>query len=154
MRNIELVRYNQKLDTLFNKKAQEVSGDLEVQSHWARYLCVLVCGFLETAVRTTYGEYASNKAHRNVSKYVTTKLDLFRSPSMGNIIELTELFSKEWADDLGQATDGQLKDAVNSLVAVRHQIAHGKDAGISYVRVREYYQSAVKVVKLLEKQCN
>lgn len=153
MRNIELVRYNQKLDTLFNK-TQEVSEDFEVQSHWARYLCVLVCGFLEIAVRTTYGEYASNKAHRNVSNYVTRKLDLFRSPSMGNIIELTGLFSKEWADDLEQATDGQLKDAVNSIVAVRHQIAHGKDASISYVRVREYYQSAVKVVKLLEKQCN
>jgi len=153
MRNRELVRYNQKLDGLFNK-AGEISEDPEVQAHWARYLCVLVCGFLEIAVRTTYGEYARNKDHRNVSNYVTRKLNLFRSPKMGNIVELTKLFSKEWADDLERATEGQLKDAVDSIVAVRHEIAHGKDTGISYVQLREYYQSAVKVAKLLEKQCN
>lgn len=153
MRNTELVRYNQKLDSLF-KKAREISEDAEVQAHWARYLCVLVCGFLEIAVRTTYREYARNKAHPNVSNYVTRKLDLFRSPKMGNIVELTKLFSKEWADDLELATEGQLKDAVDSIVAVRHEIAHGKDTGISYVQLREYYQSAVKVAKLLEEQCS
>lgn len=152
MTNPHLVRYANKLDTLF-QKAQQLSHDLELQSHWARYLCVLVCGFLETGVRTTYGHYARSRAHPNVARYANKKLELFRSPTMGNILELTSLFSKEWAEDLERDTDGELKDAVNSIVAVRHQIAHGNDTGISYVRVREYHRSIVKVIDLLEQQC-
>jgi hypothetical protein len=152
MRNRELVRYSQRLKSLFDK-AQQLSDDLELQSHWARYLCVLVCGFLETAVRLIYTEYARTRADINTSNYVSKSLNRFRSPSMGNIIEVTKLFNKQWADDLEQSTDGQLKDHVNSIVSHRHKIAHGSDTDISYVRVREYYQSAVRVVELIEEQC-
>jgi len=153
MTNPDLLRYSRKLDDLF-QKAQQLSQDPELQSHWSRYLCVLVCGFLETGVRTTYGEYARTKAHPNVGRYVNKQLELFRSPKMGHILDLTRLFCKEWAEDLELQTDGELKDAVDSIVAIRHQIAHGNDTGISYVQVREYYRSVVKVIKLLEEQCS
>jgi hypothetical protein len=152
MKNQDIVRYNHRLNSLFDK-AKELVDDLELQAHWARYLCVLICGFLETAVRVIYGEYARARSDPNVSNYVVKNLKRFRSPSMGNIVEMTKLFSKEWADDLEQNTRGQLKAAVDSIVNLRHQIAHGKDTGISYVQVREYYQSVVQVVELLEEQC-
>jgi hypothetical protein len=152
MKNRELVRYSQRLNSLFDK-AKQLTDDLELQAHWARYLCVLVCGFLETAVRTIYGEYARTRADTNISNYVAKSLNRFRSPSMGNIVKMTTLFNKEWGDCLEQNTRGQLKDAVDSIVNLRHQIAHGRDTGVSYVQIHEYYQSAVRVVELLEEQC-
>ena len=47
MKNIEVIRYQQRLDDLF-KKIVAFAEDIELQSHWARYLCILVSGFLET----------------------------------------------------------------------------------------------------------
>lgn len=152
MKNIEIVRYQQRLDALF-EKVKDIS-DLELQSHWARYLCILVSGYLETSVRAIYGEYTSKRADENVANYVSSRLGSFQSPKMGNILELTRAFSRQWAEELENATEGELKESVDSIVANRHNIAHGRDVGISYVTIREYYQNAVKVVELIEDQCS
>ena len=152
MKNIEVVRYQQRLDVLF-EKVKDIS-DLELQSHWARYLCILVSGYLETSVRAIYSEYTSKRADENVANYVSSRLGSFQSPRMGNILELTRAFSLQWAEELENATEGELKESVDSIVANRHNIAHGRDVGISYVTIREYYQNAVKVIELIEDQCS
>jgi hypothetical protein len=55
---------------------------------------------------------------------------------------------------LQQYTDGEIKDAVDSIVANRHLIAHGESCNISFERLKKYYGSAVKAIELLESQCN
>jgi hypothetical protein len=153
MKNREISHYKQRLDNLFNKIAA-FSVEPELQSHWARYLCILVSGFLETSVRAIYSEYAKNKAAPYIVNYVEGRLGDFQNAKMEKILQLTRLFSREWESNLRDATEGNLKDAVDSIVINRHKIAHGEDVGISYVRIKEYYQAAIKVVELIEKQCN
>jgi hypothetical protein len=153
MNDRELLRYKQRLDHLYKQVDLLPADEPEVQAHWARYLCVLTSGFLETAIRRIYSKYAQDRSHAHVSRYVAKKLDRFTNPKMGRIIELTGLFNKEWAGELQQNTVGELKDAVDSVVDIRHHIAHGRDTNISYVRMRKYYDSVVRVVNLLEQQC-
>lgn len=152
MKNRDVVRYQQRLDSLF-EKIKDVS-DIELQSHWGRYLCVLVSGYLETSVRAIYSEYSSKRANANVANYVSSRLERFQSPKMGNILELTRAFSRQWAEELENATEGELKESVDSVVADRHNIAHGRDIGITYARIRKYYQNAIKVIELIEEQCS
>ena len=38
------------------------------------------------------------------------------------------------------------KDAIDSLVALRHGIAHGKPGDVTLVRVISYYKEIVKIV--------
>lgn len=152
MKNIEVVRYQQRLDALF-EKVEDIS-DIELQSHWARYLCILISGYLEISVRAIYSEYTSKRADENVANYVSNRLGSFQSHKMGNILELTRAFSRQWAEELEIATEGELKESVDIIVANRHNIAHGRDVGISYVAIREYYQNAVKVIELIEDQCS
>ena len=152
MKNIEVVRYQQRLDYLF-EKVEDIT-DFELKSHWARYLCILVSGYLEISVRAIYGKYASDKAHKNVVNYVSSRLERFQSPKMGNIIDLTRAFNPQWAEELENSTEGELKDSVDSVVANRHNIAHVRNIGISYTRVRDYYQNTTKVLELIETQCS
>ena len=152
MTDIELVRGRQRLDNLF-ARIGALGGDIELQSHWARYLCVLVSGYLETSVRRIYSEYARTRAAENVADYVYAQLSSFQNPKMEKILELTGSFSREWADDLKVATEGEQKDAVDSIVANRHRIAHGESVGITYATMRRYYENAVRVVELIEQQC-
>lgn len=153
MKNIEIVRYKKQLDELFNK-ISALSEDLELQSHWSRYLCIRISGFLEVSVRAIYSQYAKDKAAPYVANYVQSQLKNFQNPNMEKIIQLTGFFDREWADTLKRDTEGELKDAIVSIVAVRNDIAHGGSGDITYVRIKDYYKRVVKVVELIEKQCN
>lgn len=53
----EVGRLRQVLEDTF-KRAEKVGGDTELQSDFARYLCVLVSGFLEKAVAELILEHA------------------------------------------------------------------------------------------------
>ena len=149
MKTTKAVSYKQRLDNLFERVAT-FSDDIEIQSHWAKYLCVLVSGFIETSVCAIYSEYARQKAAPNVAGYVCSKLEKFSNPKMEDICQLTGLFNETWRKKLEEITLGEIKDAVDSIVANRHHIAHGRDVGISYVRVKQYYCKVVKMVELVE----
>jgi len=148
----EIDRYKNRLDDLFNK-SRSFYDDPEMQAHWARYLCVLVSGYLERSIQITLHNYALCRSHGNVSNYVNAKLKLFRSPSMSNIIQLIGQFNSDWAKMIESETEGELKAAIDSIVNNRHQIAHGKDIGLSLVQISEFYKGAVKVVDLLHQKC-
>lgn len=123
---------------------------MELQGHWARYLCVLACGFLEVSFKAVLVEVANRRGSSELSNFTEASLDRVRSPNMETIQSILAAFSKEWSDSYELKTEGQLKDSVNSLVGNRHLIAHGKDSGVSIVRVKNWYKDSIKAVRELE----
>lgn len=148
----ELNRQRTKLDGLF-QKVSALSHDAEMQAHWARYLCVLVSGFLENAVREIFTRYAREKAMPYVANYVENQLDRFQNPNMQRIFEIAGAFNPQWREELQKKTAGELGDSVDSIVNLRHQIAHGGSAGLSFVIMQTYYKNAKKVVEIINEQC-
>lgn len=153
MKNREVVRYKQELDALFTK-ISSFPEDAEIRSHWARYLCIRVSGFLEVAVRSIYSKYAKDKAAPFVANYIEKQLSSFQNPNMEKILNVSRAFNPEWADTLEKIVEGEIKDSIISIVATRHKIAHGDNVGITYAKMQGYYKNAVKLVELLEQQCD
>jgi len=155
MSNKEILSYKRQLDYLF-KEISNLDTDLEMQSHWARYLCIRVSGFLEVAVSTIYKNYAKDKAAPFVVNYVNKQLSGFQNPNMEKILNITRAFSVDWAKEieLELGTNSEIKDSIDSIVEIRNKIAHGDNVGITYSRMQSYYKSALKLIKLLEEQCN
>jgi len=147
---VEITSQRQRLDELFEKAK---GLDPEVQSHWSRYLCVLISGFLENCVRLTYTEYATGRSHANIAKFVESNLKGFQNPRMNLILEVVGKFSDDWRKDLKSKTDGQLGDAVTSIVVNRHNIVHGQSVQLTLHLLIQYYADALKVVGLLRQQC-
>lgn len=141
----------QRLDELF--KAASSLSDIEMQSHWSRYLCVLVSGFLENSVELCLSEYSRRVTNVIVSNFVSAKLRGFQNPKMGAILELFGSFNPDWKAQLEVATQGQLSDSVNSIVGNRHKIAHGESVSLSMSSLAAYYKDAVAVIELLQKTC-
>lgn len=155
MKNNEVIRAKQKLDKVFAKIDQLPKEDIELQAHWAKYLCILVSGFLENSVRSIYSEYAKKVSKSTkLTNFVESKLKDLQNPKMEKILQLTGSFSREWQSNLEKATEGELKDAINSIVANRNNIAHGEDSRITYARIKDYYEKAIKVINMIENQCN
>ena len=153
MKNPEVARRQQRLNHVFSQ-ISSFAEHLELQAHWASYLCILVSGFLESSLRTIYAEYARHKSAPNVSNFVQRRLRGFQNPNMEAIIQLTSSFNPDWARDLKDATDGELKDAVDSIVANRHRIAHGESVDITYIRIKGYYAKTNEIIEFIENQCN
>lgn len=153
MRDPDVSQAKQRLDVVFGL-ARQLPDDPEVLSHWARYLCVLVSGFLEISVRAIYGRYSRGKAAPIVANYVEAQLNGFQNPNMGKILDLAGSFNADWRVELDAASAGAPKEAVDSIVANRHSIAHGQNVGISLVRIKEYYEDAFEILELIDEQCH
>ena len=59
----------QVIDDLFKKTKVAVGDNIEMQSHWAKYLCILSAGFLETALSEIYIEFSKTAASEPVANY-------------------------------------------------------------------------------------
>ena len=136
------------------KAVSEMELSPELQAHWARYLCVLISGFLEASVRALLVEYCKKQASPAVASLAESRLSRFQNPSSGNIFSLVGELSSEWEKSLRQAAEGPPKDAVDSVVANRNLIAHGRDVGLTFHRVQGYYADAYEVIEAIEKQCD
>lgn len=130
-------------------------GDLELQSHWAKYLCILCAGFLENSLTEIYAEYARNSANEAVAGYVARQLDRIQNPNAQKILDTTYQFNKSWGDMLNShiAQDGR-KEAIEAIMTNRHKIAHGEDSNITISRVKEYLAKIVVVVEFMENHCS
>jgi hypothetical protein len=152
MRSKEVDAYKRHLDDVFSK-ASMLPDSLEVQAHWARYLCILVSGFLETSVQAVLREYARDKASPNVQNCVESRLKQLQNAKMHKILELLGAFSPEWRNGFESATKGECADAVNSVVGLRNNLAHGDSAAITLSRIAEHYKGVLKAIEILENQC-
>ena len=150
--NQQILSYKKRLDNLF--KLSEKISDIEVQSHWARYLTVLVYGYIEISVRYTLMDYVEIHADELVNNYASNQINLFSSPKTNNVINILCLYSKSWGENLEQRINDEIKASVDSIVNNRHKIAHGENTGISLVTIKNYYKNAKKFIRVLTNICN
>jgi hypothetical protein len=127
--------------------------DSQTQADMSRYLCVLVSGFAEQATRHIYMEYARTRSTPQVARYVERQLEGFMNANASKLCQVTGAFDSQWSRDLKDFLEGPRKDALDSVMANRHQIAHGRDIGLTYVRIKDYYVVVKDIVSYLEAQC-
>lgn len=149
----EVFVFKAMIDSLL-RRARELHHDNELQSHLVRYICILTSGYLEIAIRSTYARYAQRAAPQRIAHFVHRSVVRFQNPNMERILDITGRFSKEWRKQLQVATEGELKDAVDSIVANRNNIAHGGGVGLSYHQMKDYYNRASRVVSIIEQMCD
>src|ERR1700674_4342346 len=100
MVNRELTQQLQQLRQLIRATTSASSGNSELQAHWARYLCVLVAGFLENAVETIYGGFVRGAASEPVARFATSALGRIQNPRAGRFVEIAGSFKDSWRDSL------------------------------------------------------
>lgn len=154
MKNVEVGRQLQRLKALINKALAE-TPDLELRSHWARYFCVVTSGVLENAIFELFSEYVTRTASPSVAGYANDQLATIQNPKAAKFILVTRSFNSAWGIALEQFmdVDGR-KDAIDSIMANRHLVAHGNHTGITIVQVQRYLAKAEEVLEFIESKTN
>jgi hypothetical protein len=151
MKNKKVVSHKQRLDALFDK-IKALDEDPELIAHWSRYMCVLVSGFVEASVRTIVADYVNSRSAPEVAQFAGQRLRNFVNAKTEKILDLVGEFGNEYRTRLEKVLEGELKDAVDSVVNNRHLIAHGQDVGIGFGTITKYYERVVKAIEELEKE--
>ncbi len=148
----EVWRLKQRLDSTF-KRAAQVGTDPELQSDFARYLVVLVSGYVEQAVSELILEHSRRHAAPSVQRFVEYRTRRLANINSTRLAELLGSFNPDWEADLEAFLVDERKDALNSIVGLRNSIAHGQSVGVTYTRVSEYYKEVQKVVERVADLC-
>jgi len=145
-------RTRDRLDAVF-ALAKKQQADEETLSHWARYLCVLTSGYVEVALRSALGEYVLARSHPDVVNYVESRLEGITNLNEERIYQLLGSFCPAWAELFRKSRSDAQKDALDSVVANRNQIAHGHSVGLTLARMAEYYREIVTIIDIIERDC-
>lgn len=148
----EVWRLKQRLDATFQRVGQ-VATDPELQSDFARYLCVLLSGYLEEAVSELLLEHSRRSAAPSVQRFVESRTRRLTNLNSQRLQELLGSFDPDWRKDLEQFVVDERKDAIDSIVNLKNIIAHGQSVGVTYTRVRGYYQQIQTVVERVANLC-
>jgi len=89
-----------------------------------------------------------------IANYVEAVLGKIQNPKSSKFLETARAFDRSWEDDLRVFMEQNGRgEAIDAIMANRHQIAHGKDSGITLVRVKEYLKKSIEVLDFIESQC-
>lgn len=145
--------YRARIENLI-KKTEDITDDLELKSVLSCYLCILVSGFLEVAIRNIFENYTIlYSSSENIVKYISQRLKYFQNPNSSKILNLIGDFSSNWRVTLEKHEDGEWKEAVDTIVANRHNLAHGRSVQITVIRVKNCYRSINSLIDFLINDC-
>lgn len=144
----EIARLKQRLDSTF-ARAPTSAAPAESQADFARYLCVLVSGFLENAIIALLEDLAVKRSAPEVASFVANELAYWTNPTTQKISTLLNSFNPSWRTAVDTFLVDEKKEHINSLVALRHKVAHGESVGTSLAQIKEYYATTLRVVNFI-----
>ncbi len=155
MRNKVIIAEQDRIDDLFDK-INLFSSDPEIASHWARYLCITVSGFIEASVREIFHEYTIKRSSLPIVNFVDLRLRrLCQNLEIKNFFELVGYFDDTLRKSIESKLEDDLRAAWDSVVSNRHRIAHGgATPGLTYARMVEYYKRVKSAVEISDNIIN
>lgn len=149
--NLEVFRYQERLKQLFSMY-DTLPDDYAVRANWAKYLCVITAGYIEHSVRVLCTDYAARTASPAVARHVQKGLSGFTNANAQRIVNLLATFDQDWARAFERDCPDDARAAVDSIIGLRHAIAHGRDVGVSYVVIKRYWELTQQAVSTVESQ--
>lgn len=140
----EIDRQRQQLDTTF-RRAGGLHHDAELLSDFARLLCIRVSGFVEQATIELLIEYARIHSDRRMVRYVDGNVRRLTNLKTQGLIDVIGTLDPDWQRELTGFIVDEYKDALDGIVALRNQVAHGRHVGITFSQVSDYYRR-IKII--------
>lgn len=145
----EIARQRDRLDDTFTRIGSIDEDATEARADFAKYLCVRVSGYLESAICLLLKEFAGSQSSPRIARYVIADLERFQNAKKGKILDLFAKFDPDWREALKAYLVDEKSDAIGTIVSNRHKIAHGADSDLTYVRVREHWLVVQRIIDFI-----
>jgi hypothetical protein len=114
-------------------------AELETRSEYVRYLIVRLSGFVEYGLEQVMIEFIQANSYGPVRSYALAYAGYLGNPNADNICKFVRRLDGTWAKDLDAflATE-ERRQSLNSLIGLRHQVAHGMPSASSFGTLMGY----------------
>lgn len=146
-------RLTTRLDVTF-ERIDQLDADLEIRADFARYLCVLVSGYVENAVAELLMEHCRRTSGPGVQRFVEHRLERFTNPNAQRVGDLLGQFQTEWRSSFDTFVVDERKAALDSALNLRNSVAHGQSIGVTYSRIQGYYEQIKLVIGYVADLCD
>ncbi|GBQ98679.1 HEPN domain-containing protein [Gluconobacter cerinus] len=136
--------YRARLEAL----ARKSPSDPEEQADWAKYVSVLISGYIEQSFKEILLEFVSSHEISRLDKYISDTWPESRNMKISNIDFILRSFDLSWSEKFNRWLESKdnYKSEINSLIASRNDIAHGKEANTTNVTLRSMrYRLAISL---------
>ena len=117
-----------------------------VQNVYANHLVLAAAGYVEHATIQILSEYGKNYGNPEISRYIERTVSRNNSLNCAKIKTILHEFDESWWPEIMRIASQQSMDSVDSLKALRDEIAHGKPNGTGFFTVSEYYSNCKSFV--------
>jgi hypothetical protein len=152
-------KYKSRIEYLlkeYSKANSDSDIDIESLSHKAKYLAVLISGYLEQAIKEILVIYVHHGARSQIHRYIEETWPISMNMSTKNITKILDQFDKGWGNDFTRwlNEEDRRKSDINDIVSWRNNIAHGnelKTNGVTLISVKEKLITITDLVAFIEK---
>jgi hypothetical protein len=103
----------------------------------------MASAYIEISVKEELSEFCENKSHPAIKEFVKTTLAWENSLGCNKIETILGRFDKRIWDRLITTLTEEQVASIDSLKALRDQIAHGKDNNTGYLVISRYFDAIV-----------
>jgi hypothetical protein len=150
VREVELRRLQ--IDRTFARAAALATApDAEtVQADYARYLCILLSGFVEKSLADLAVAYTRDKAAAPIRAYVENVFARVTNVDKERLLQVMGSFDASWREQVDKFVIDEKQAALNSIVGLRNNIAHGGAAALSLGQIERYWAQVTLIVHFVE----
>ncbi|EIO4088458.1 hypothetical protein CGI03_17805 [Vibrio parahaemolyticus] len=150
-------KYKSRISYLFKLFNEDEYSSPETQANNAKYLAVLVSGYLEQSIKELLLHYAFQGSRPQVARYVEETWPISRNMNVDNIKTILHQFNSVWSDEFSRwlEEDVSRKSHINSIVRWRNSIAHGQESnttGVTLVSVSTAFSTVSNLVSFIEEK--
>lgn len=153
-------RYKSRIESLislYDSQTKNLDISIETHSHNAKYLAVLMSGYLEQAVKELLLGFASEGSRPQISRYIEATWPISRNMDTTSIQKILNQFNEGWASkfDKWLNENESRKADINLIVSWRNSIAHGQESnttGVTLVSVKDRFKTVKSLVDFLDNE--
>src|SRR5688500_17552874 len=114
----EVERHRRQLESTFGRvrALKDLPNHEELEADYARYLCVLIFGFVERSVAELIVTYADGKAPRPLRSYVQNSLAKLTNVDKRRLCTVIGSLDAAWGTAIDTFVDDERKASLNSIV--------------------------------------
>jgi len=151
MKSVYLIQKFTYIETEINEAIKISQNDSKLAARLSSYLVVIISGIYEDAVEYLFYERASKTNDEEIKRLVGKLIkEKFRNPTYENIIDLVKGLDQKYSSKFGKINN-KCRDAINSIVSNRHQVAHqGTLSSATLNDIKQYHKNSKKFFEILE----
>jgi hypothetical protein len=116
-------------------------ADTRIQGYLAKSLAIMASAYIEISVREALAVFCDTRSHPVIREFVRSTIEWENSLNCSKIERILGTFDRKiWEILKSNMTDEEIA-AIDSLKALRDQIAHGKDNNTGYLVITRYFDA-------------